>query len=147
MNSSSAASTAAWTIQQDAGPDRPLVAAAILPVVMIVQVLFSVPIAVANPDRYEPLDGPRQLSVFFRPINTDNAEADQSDRPMRIAAVISALTLTYYADACLRSFSSQVAPVDGAFVYCVKSIGLLIAWTVIFYVISCLFLRNQSRFS
>lgn len=95
----------------------PLLAAAMLPVVMMIQILFSVPFAVSNPDGYEPLADYARLSIA-----TDEETADTEDddafawedeaepRPLWATSLISYATLSRYGDMWLRSFAVSPEP-------------------------------------
>ncbi|WP_436716733.1 alpha/beta fold hydrolase [Roseiconus lacunae] len=97
---------------------NPLVATAILPVVMVIQILFSAAFAVSDPDGYEPLADYQRLQL----IDASDAPADESDatddfddsfaweddvdaKPLRATTLISYATLSRYGDIWLRSFA------------------------------------------
>ncbi|MCC9599712.1 ATP-binding cassette domain-containing protein [Stieleria sp. JC731] len=101
----------------------PLLAAAMLPVIMMVQILFSVPFAVSNPDGYEPLADYDRLTV----ISDDGGEsvtADSEDEfawedevepePLWLTSLISYTTLSRYGDKWLRSFAVSPEPPENA---------------------------------
>lgn len=96
----------------------PVVATAILPVVMMFQILFSAPFAVSNPDGYEPLADYDQLTVFATEPDTVGHEVDEDDweddveqaRPLWATSLFSYATLSRYGDKWLRSFAVTIDP-------------------------------------
>ncbi|MEO1618597.1 MAG: AAA family ATPase [Planctomycetota bacterium] len=111
----------------------PLLAAASLPVILMVQILFSAPFAVSNPDGYEPLADYERLTW-----NTDEeTEGEVGDgaedwdedgweddgwemvdsgdaKPMPVTSLISYGTISRYGDQWIRSFAVSVEEVDEA---------------------------------
>ncbi|MEO1526197.1 MAG: ATP-binding cassette domain-containing protein [Planctomycetota bacterium] len=103
----------------------PLLATAMLPVVMMFQILFSVPFAVSNPDGYEPLADYDRLTVFEQSegegSGDDWEDGDWEDdgwddldaeRPMYWTSLISYATLSRYGDQWIRSFALTTEPVE-----------------------------------
>nr|WP_161501216.1 ATP-binding cassette domain-containing protein [Rhodopirellula sp. SM50] len=104
----------------------PLVAAAILPVVMMFQILFSAPFAISNPDGYEPLADYDSLTVF--PVESDVDEVGEEEdwedeweddwveeqRPLWATSLFSYATLSRYGDQWLRSFAVTTEPPERA---------------------------------
>ncbi len=116
-----------------------LLAAAILPVVMMFQILFSAPFAVPKPDRYEPLADYEQLTVFS-PIEFDEQAADdwgsdwdddaEQNKPLTATSLVSYATLSRYGDKWLRSMAVTTEPPEGASAAQVSSAGSLVAITM-----------------
>lgn len=102
----------------------PLVAAAVLPVIMMVQILFSAPFAVSDPDGYEPLADYDRLTVFSKPAETDEPDDEWlddgwgddagADKPLSLTSWVSYATLSRYGDKWLRSFAVTLEPVEDA---------------------------------
>ena len=99
----------------------PLVATAILPVIMMIQILFSAPFAVSNPDGYEPLADYDRLTVFASEDSASEADVDQWEdweddqeqaMPMKITSILSYATLSRYGDQWIRSFAVTTDPVE-----------------------------------
>ncbi|MEM6469480.1 MAG: AAA family ATPase [Planctomycetota bacterium] len=102
----------------------PLLAAASLPVVLMVQILFSAPFAVPNPDGYAPLADYERLTI--RQLNEQEDEAGDEDdwedswemidsgeaKPMWVTSLISYFTISRYGDQWLRSFAVSMDEVE-----------------------------------
>ncbi|MCO8120171.1 alpha/beta fold hydrolase [Stieleria sp. TO1_6] len=89
----------------------PLVATAILPVVMMFQILFSAPFAVSKPDRYEPLADYGQLTIQIDDSEDSDPQDDwedevmDSEKPLWVTSLVSYTTLSRFGDQWLRSFA------------------------------------------
>ena len=105
----------------------PLVATAILPVVMMFQILFSAPFAVSSPDGYEPLADYDRLTVFAgEGAEEDEWEEDEwedggfweddemQQKPLWATSLLSYATLSRYGDKWIRSFAVTIDPPDDA---------------------------------
>ena len=93
----------------------PLMATSLLPVVMMFQILFSVPFAVSNPDGYEPLADYDRLSLVEQAEeDIDDGWEDDLDeeRPMVWTSLISYGTLSRYGDQWIRSFALTTEPLE-----------------------------------
>lgn len=99
----------------------PLTATAVLPVIMMFQILFSAPFAVSDPDAYEPLADYQQLTlsegeeVAGNDDDWDEWEDDMDrQKPLWATSLLSYATLSRYGDQWLRSFALTTDPPEGA---------------------------------
>lgn len=104
----------------------PLMATAILPVVMMFQILFSAPFAVSDPDGYEPLVDYAQLTVLSEEQMSGEDGDDDSDweddweddmdqqKPLWVTSLFSYGTLSRYGDKWIRSFAVTIDPPENA---------------------------------
>ncbi|MEL6105818.1 MAG: ATP-binding cassette domain-containing protein [Planctomycetota bacterium] len=112
----------------------PLLASAMLPVVMMFQILFSVPFAVSNPDGYEPLADYDRLSIV-EPAEEEDDDGWEDDldeeRPMYWTSLISYATLSRYGDQWIRSFALATEPVEQGRAVQVRCIASLLGISVL----------------
>ncbi|WP_182866332.1 alpha/beta fold hydrolase [Rhodopirellula sp. JC639] len=107
----------------------PLLAAAILPVVMMFQILFSAPFAISDPDGYEPLADYDSLTVLTQQQDAEEVDDDdwedewedeweddwvEEQRPLWATSLFSYATLSRYGDKWLRSFAVTTEPPEQA---------------------------------
>lgn len=127
----------------------PLVATAILPVVMMFQILFSAPFSVSDPDGYEPLADYQQLTVVAAEETSDEEDSwdeDDMDRrkPLWATSLFSYATLSRYGDQWLRSFAVTTDPPEQARGVQWTSLGALAAISFLCFVASWIVLWMQS---
>ncbi|WP_167546621.1 alpha/beta fold hydrolase [Stieleria maiorica] len=131
----------------------PLLAAAILPVVMMFQILFSAPFAISDPDGYEPLADYESLTVFSQQSDADGEQADEDEweddwveeqRPLWATSLFSYATLSRYGDKWLRSFAVTTEPPEQARTVQWRSAGALAVMSGFCFVASWFVLWIQS---
>lgn len=136
----STASTALGLLVSSVAGRRPLVAAGILPVLMMIQILFSVAFAVTARDTSNSMSGYQQLA--WSPSAED---IDQEDLPMHATAVISYGTLSRFGDCWLRSFVGEIEPGEESGAWQRTGALGLSAWAMVYFGLSVGWLRWANR--
>ena len=121
---------------------RALVAAAVLPVVMMIQILFSVPFAVSDEDSTNNMSGYHQLAW-----NPSDENADPKKLPLKATSIVSYGTISRYGDQWLRTFAADVDPVENHRAWQTTSVAGLISSTFFFYALclNVLFVQDKRR--
>lgn len=139
------AATALGLLVSTCANRSPLTAAAVLPVLMMTQILFSVQFAVSDVRKLNSdegtgiMDGYRQLAW-----DTSDSDVDEEKLPLQVTSLLSYFTLTRYGDQWLRSFAASVKPAETAGVWQRRGFAGLMISTIVYYLLAWVLLLLQT---
>ena len=138
-----AAATALGLLVSALANRSPLTAAAVLPVLMMAQILFSVSFAVSDQHRMSSADG-TGIMDGYRQLTWDTSESDvdKGKLPLPAASLISYFTLTRYGDQWLRSFAASVEHVNDAGRWQRHGAAGLVLCTIVCYLLALRLLQT-----